>query len=107
MAKSVCGQEWTKPFILQMSAEGAGPERTLTFRTLGANIAASLQWNCSDPSTGLPKAVLSEIRSCGFECPFEPVRVSNLRLIKPGGTLLDVGPDAAPLAEQLGSRMEQ
>ena len=39
----------------------------------------------------------------GFECPFEPLRLSNLRLLKPHGGLLDVSPDAAPLAEQLAS----
>ena len=100
-------QDWTKPFILQVSAEGSGPEVTLTFRTLGGNVAASINWNCADPPAGLPKAVLSEIRGSGFECPFEPLRVSNLRLLKPDGALVDVSPDAAALAEQLASHVEQ
>ena len=107
LANSACCQEWTKPFVLQMSAEGAGPERTLTFRTMGGNVAASIQWNCADAPAGVLKAVLSEIRSSGFECPFEPLRVSNLRLVKPDGELLDVGRDARPLPEQLASRTEQ
>ena len=107
LASSACGQEWTKPFLLQISVEGSDPERILTFRTIGGNVAASIKWNSADPTAGLPQAALSEIRSSGFECPFEPVRVSNLRLIKPDGSLLDVGPDAAPLAEQLASQTEQ
>ena len=37
------------PFLLQMSAEGADPERTLTFRTMGGNVAASIKWNNTDP----------------------------------------------------------
>ena len=107
LANSACGQEWTKPFLLQITAEGAGPERTLTFRTMGANVAASFQWNCDDAATGLPEAVLTEMRISGFECPFEPVRVSNLRLLKPDGALLDVSPEAGLLAEQLASRTEE
>ena len=107
LASSMCGQGWTKPFLLQSTTESTDSERTLTFRTLGGNVAASLQWNGADTPTSLPEAVLSEIRSSGFECPFEPVRVSNLRLIKSDGALLDVGPDAAPLAEQLASQTEQ
>ena len=102
-----CGQEWAKPFLLQITAEGTDPERTLTYLTMGGNVAASIKWNCADTPTGLPEAVLSEMISSGFECPFEPVRVCNLRLIKPDGTLLDVSPNAAPLVEQLASRMEQ
>ena len=100
-------QDWTKPFILQISAEGSGPEVTLTFRTLGGNIAASIIWNCADPTEGLPEAVLIGVDSSGFECPFRPFRVSNLRLLKPDGTLVDVSPDAAPLAEQFTSHSEQ
>ena len=99
LANSAGGQEWTKPFLLQMSADGADAERTLTFRTLGANVAASIKWSCADTPKSLPEAVLSEMRSARFECPFKPVRVSNLRLIKPDGALLDVGPDTAPLAD--------
>ena len=107
LANSACCQEWTKPFLLQMSAEAAGSERTLTFRTMGANVAASIQWNCADTVTRLPEAVLTEMRISRFECPFEPVRVSNLRFLKPDGTLLDVSPEAGPLAEQVASRTEQ
>ena len=66
------------------------------------NVAASINWNCTAPLAGLPEAVLDGIRSSGFKCPFEPVRLSNLRLIKPDG-LVDMRPDAAPLAEQLAS----
>ena len=102
-----CGQEWTKPFLLQTTVEGGEPELILTFRTFGGNIAASIKWNCTDAPEDLPTAVLSGIRSSGFECPFEPLRVSNLRLLKPDGTLVDVRPDAAPLAEQLASHVKQ
>ena len=34
-------------------------------------------------------------------------RVSNLRLLKPDGTLVDVSPNSAPLAEQLASHVGQ
>ena len=100
-------QEWTKPFLLQIAAEGGEPDLTLTFRTLGGNVAASIRWNSADPTTGLTEAVLGGIGSSGFECPFEPLRVSNLRFLKPDGTLVDVSPDAAPLAEQLASHVER
>ena len=100
------GQEWTKPFLLQITAEGV-EQLTLTFRTLGGNVAASIRWNSTGPTTGLPEAVLAGIRSAGFECPFEPVRVRNLRLLKPDGALVDVSPEAAPLAEQFSSHVEQ
>ena len=102
-ANNACGQEWTKPFLLQITAEGGDPELVLIFRTLGGNVAASINWNCTVPPSGLPEAVLDGIRSSGFECPFEPLRLSNLRLLKPGGAPLDMSPDAAPLAEQLAS----
>ena len=102
-ANHACGQEWTKPFLLQITSEGTDPELILIFRTLAGNVAASINWNCAAPLESLPEAVLDGIRSSGFECPFEPLRVSNLRLLKPDGALLDVSPDAAPLAEQLAS----
>ena len=106
-ANHACGQEWTKPFLLQTTAEGGKPELTLTFRTLGGDVAASIKWNSTDPTTSLPETVLGGIRSSGFECPFEPLRISNLRLLKPDGSLVDVSPDATPLAEQLASHIEQ
>ena len=107
LVKHARGQEWTKPFLLQITAEGGEPELTLTFRTLGGNVAASIKWNSTDPITGLPETVLSGIRNLGFECPFEPVRVSNLRLIKPDGAMLDVSPDAPRLAEQMATQSAQ
>ena len=94
-------------FSCRCLSEGLDPDRTLTFRTLGGNIAASIKWNCTGAPTGLPEAVLCEIRCLGFECPFEPMRVSNLRLIKPDGALLDASPEAPPLGEQLASHAEQ
>ena len=97
------GQEWTKPFLLQITAEGSDPELILIFRTLAGNVAASINWTCAAPLAGLPKAVLYGMRSSGFECPVKPLRLSNLRLLKPRGGLLDVSPGAAPLAEQLAS----
>ena len=103
LADHAGGQEWARPFLLQIAAEGRDPELTLIFRTLAGNVAASINWNCADPPAGLPEAVLDGIRSLGFECPFEPLRLSNLRLLKPRGALLDVSPDAAPLAEQWAS----
>ena len=90
-----------------MTAEGGEPNLTLLFHTLGGNVAASIKWNSTDPNTGLPEAVLGGIKSSGFGCPFKPLRISNLRLLKPDGTLVDVSPDATPLAEQLTSHIEQ
>ena len=104
---TVLAQEWTKPFLLQLSAEGSDPDLVLIFRTLAGDVAASINWNCAAPPAALPEAVLGGIRRSGLECPFEPLRVSNLRLLKPDGALVDVGPDAAPLAEQLASHRPQ
>ena len=100
-------QDWTKPFLLQLAAEGNDPELTLTFRTLAGNVAASINWKYADSPAGLPEAALTGVRSSGFECPFEPLRVSNLRLLKPDGALVNVGADAAPVAEQLASHVQQ
>ena len=104
--KCLC-QDWTTPFLLQVLAEGNDPQLTLTFRTLGGNIAASINWTCADSPVGLPEAVLSGIRSYGFTCPVEPLRAINLRLLKPDGALVDVGADAAAVAEQLASHRQQ
>ena len=100
-AESAWLKAWTRPFLLQLLAEGASAELTLTFRTLAGNVAASIKWSSADPPSALPEAVLRELRSSGFECPFEPFRVSNLRLIKPAGTLLDISPEAPSMAEQV------
>ena len=105
LANHARGQERTQTFLLQMTVEGAVPELSLTFRTLGGNVAASIKWNSRDPTTGLPAAVLGGIKGSGLECS-EP-HVSNLRLLKPDGTPVDVRPDAPPLAEQLASHMGQ
>ena len=107
LANHACDQEWTKPFLLQTAVEEGKPQLTLTFRTLGGKVAASIKWNSTDPTASLPEAVLAGITTSGFECPFEPLRVSNLRLLKPDGALVDVSLDAAPLAEQLTSHVEQ
>ena len=96
-------KDWTKPCLLQITTEGTDPEVVLVFRTLGGNVAASINWNCADPPAGLPEAVLERIKSSGFECPFKPLRKRNLRLLKPHGGQVDVSLDAAPLAEQLAS----
>ena len=100
---TMLAQEWTKPFLLQISGEGSDPDLVLIFCTLAGTVAASINWNCAAPPAALPEAVLGGIRRSGFECPFEPLRVSNLRLLKPDGTVVDVSPEAAPLAEQLAS----
>lgn len=95
-------EEWNKPFILQMSSEGVGPEVSLTFHTLAGNVAARLEWRCEDPLHELSQAVLDAIQSSGFTCPFEPMRLSNLRFVTRAGRVLDVGPEAASLSQQLG-----
>lgn len=95
-------EEWTRPFILQLTCEDVEGEAAITCRTLGGNVAAAFQWTWEDPIHKLPSAVLEAVKSSGFRCPFEPLRVSNLRLVKPDGELLNICSDATSLASQMG-----
>lgn len=94
-------EAWSRTFILQMQAESTGSDLSLTFRTLGGNIQASLLWKSDWPAEDLPQALLTAVAESGFECPFKYLQAHNLRLVKPDGALLDVAPTAATLAEQL------
>lgn len=93
-------EEWTRPFLLQVSATCDGE---LTFHTMGGNVAATTTWPSERPVEELPARVLEALRSSGFQAPFQPVRVSNLRLLLPNGKVLDVNPSAGSLWEQMVS----
>ena len=84
---------------------GLGPDTMeLTCRTIGGNVAATLQWPSDAPIENLAQAILEAVESSGFDCSIKPLRVWNLRLSKPGqdGTLLALDTDSPSLAEQLG-----
>lgn len=91
------------PFLLQLAVDGQLPEANLTFRTVAGNVAATLKWDFTAPTSKLPPAVLGAIRRGGFQCPCEPLGVQNLRVILPNGAQLDVGPRAASLADQMAA----
>lgn len=78
-------EDWTKLFVLQLSGEGT----TLTFRTMGGNVACTLTWESQRPVKELPRAVLEAIRSSGFEPPFRFMRESSLRFVLPNGETLE------------------
>lgn len=94
-------EAWTRQFVLQLTIEGSVPEVQLTCRTLAGNIAAVLPWNTERPVQELPGAVVDAVRASGFECPIQPLRVSNLRLVSQSGVLLSTAPEAATLLEQV------
>lgn len=87
--------EWSRPFLLQVRAEGA----ELTFRTMGGTRAATLAWSAERPLQELPSAARSAVRRAGCEAPFG----HEWKLLLPSGKLLDTGPGAKALAEQLAS----
>lgn len=95
-----------RTFILQMEVRKSENEVHVRFRTLAGTDAAVLQWSLEHPVQDLPKAVLSSMRSSGFQPPFKGLSVFNLRLVRPDGAILDVGKAAAPLAQQLGFSTE-
>lgn len=92
-------EAWSRPFLLQLTA-GAQLDQFI-FRTLAGNVAATLSWNFEEPAMALPNAILSAMHGSSFEPPFE-VRTGNLRVVTSTGTMLDMTPSAAPLADQLG-----
>lgn len=91
-------EEWTRPYILQVSCEELEQSLELTFRTLGGNVAAVVAWDDAKPVQELPRAVLEALEDAEAEL----LRVSNLRLVTPSGAVLDTSPGAPPLDEQLG-----
>lgn len=92
-------EEWNRPFVLQMSAKGT----ELTFHTMGGSTAATLTWAGERPVEELPQAVLEAVQSSGFEVRFQPLRLSNLRLVLPQGAEVDISSSAASLLEQVAS----
>lgn len=99
-------EAWTRPLILQLFATSTGATVQLTLRALSGAVAASLSWDSEARPQLLPQAVLEALGSSGFSCPFQPLRESNLRLITREGQVLDLGPGARPLAEQLALPQE-
>lgn len=94
-------EEWTRPFVLQLSVRRANADLAeLTLRTMAGTVAAVVSWSLTQPIQELPEAVLASMRSSGFQSPFEPLRVSNLRLVY-GSRVLKLGLQADPLADQL------
>lgn len=93
-------EEWTRPYVLQVSAKGA----ELTFRTLGGTVAATLTWPTKRPVQELPVAVLEGIRSSGLEASSQPPGLRWLRFVLPNGKFLDTGPSAESLVKQLSSK---
>ena len=100
------------PRVLTVRAQRAGPGTLeLTCSALSGNVAAALEWPDDAPVAGLAEAVVAAVTSSGFTGLKEPLAVWNLRLLKPDGTLLDLGSDESdsdvessplPLLEQLG-----
>lgn len=88
-----------RPFLLQMQVEAVEEGFRLTFRTAAGNVAAALRWTKGQPTKDLPEAIVTQMQVSGFHV--QPNK-EQLRLIAPAGAVLDVGPDAAPLAQQLG-----
>jgi hypothetical protein len=75
-------------FILQMNVADAGAEKLLTFRTLAGSVAASFMWNFEPSHRDLLEAVIKEMKSSGFQVPFERLRPTHLRIVDMNGQLL-------------------
>lgn len=86
-------EDWSRPFILQLSAEGA----ELSFRTLSGAVAATLTWDNERPVGELPDAVRAAIQSSGFAAPWR----CDYKFVLPSGAVLQTEPGAASLAEQV------
>lgn len=86
-------QDWDRSFLLQLSAAGT----ELTFRTMAGAVAATVTWPSDAPIQELPAAVLQALRSEA------PLRAGNLRFVLPSGALLDSGPEAGSIYEQLAA----
>lgn len=96
-----------RSFVLTMEAQKSKDEEMdLKFRTIGGTVAAVLSWSLDKPAQDMPKAVVSSMRSSGSPLPFKGLSAVNLKLVRPDGAVLAVGPTAAPLAQQLGLSTE-
>lgn len=90
-----------RSFVLQMQVD-ATDGFTLTFRTAAGNVAAVLAWESDRPAKDLPEAVLSQVRTSGFQLPCKHLKAFQLKIVTPSAGVLDVGPSAARLERQLG-----
>lgn len=95
-------EEWTRELVLHVSAEAGAEELLLTLRTLGGSVAGTLSWQSARPVAQLPKAALEALKSSGFQAPFEPLRLSNLRFLLASGKLLDTSSETS-LLHQMAS----
>ena len=94
-----------RPLVLTVWARNVGPNiMELTCRTIGGNVAATLQWPSDAPVENLAQAIVEAVASSGFDCSIKPLRLWNVRLSKPGqhGTLLVLDTESPSLAQQLG-----
>lgn len=103
--KAVVHANKTRTFVLQMVVQRTGNQLNLSFRTLSGSVAASLTCSVDLPVQDLPEAVLISMQSSGFQLK-GCISCDNLRLVRPDGAVMDVGPTAPPLAQQLGLSLE-
>jgi hypothetical protein len=82
-----------------MQVEGEPSDWTITFRTMGGNVAAVLKWSSEHPTHELPEQVFHGMKTAGFQLPSRHLRASNLRFIL-HGKILDCKSDC--LAQELG-----
>lgn len=100
-------EDWTRPVVFQVETELREPEMELQLRTVGGNVAAVLQWPCAEPVKKLPEAILGALETAGFDSPIKPLRARNLRLLAKSGRLIDFGPEAELLPDQLAAPGEE
>lgn len=87
-------------FILQMEVKSLGPVYELTFRTMSGAVAAVLPWCRDAPLDGLQDAIITAMAQSQKETPFHKA-ACQLNILLVDGVLLDLGPFAKPLAQQL------
>lgn len=89
-------------FILQMQVKSTESVLHLTLRTVGGTVAAVLPWNSDRRVQDLPKAVWAAMQGSACLPSGRYFGAANLRIVLPGGTVLDAGRRATCLARQLG-----
>lgn len=91
-----------RSFVLQLQAQASPTGFALSFRTASGNVVAALDWTNEQPVEELPEAVLSRMIDNCFQLPFKHFKAFHIKIVMPQGGVLDVGPTAASLAQQLG-----
>lgn len=93
-------EEWERPFVLTVTGAAVDGGLELTCRTISGSIAATLLWPPAARNYELKKAIVAAVES-SFDCPIKPLRETNLRLVKSDATMLRLGYNDPPFAEQL------